>query len=856
MRKLAPVVAALVALAVAPAAAARKPVIAYVDGGTQKLGFYDSETGTTIPAPDIAVPGPIRRFSVSAGGRFVFYADASKKLHLYDRASGGERPLPGIDVYAGSGDTLGGLTVSDSGLVAFDDSSNGPERVYDSNAKAFVGSGLSPDNVHRDGHLSADGRFLATICLSPHCAHDTGGDSDLFVQDLTTLTDTGLPDHAAVDQAHPCISGNGSIVGADETSGAHKRVFLYDRGAATDITPAGLNSTTTDNVNCVLSGGGNFVGRDDNAGHLQVYDRAAAAFLTLPATIEPPVWFTNPYTKPTPTPTPTSGPSPADLAIAGFHTRRGRIDTGFETLYELYLADPAGLRAAALRHLHDPGRPVRYAALYSLALTAAPGPAHDALLPLLRSRDASKRLLAASALAGTGEKAALPVLIAALRSHAGLAYRDPPERGWQLARATLLDFTGKKLGLGKARGSRAVARTRSAWRRWWARHGAALRWDAGTRRYTAGPQAGARLARSLGIRSAAAGAGGANATVKGDTITIEVDIHLFGPAVVHTANGGQSSLDALAQSWEQGAERHWNEAFRSHKFTDSCGRTFNLKLDVKMRAAPTSFRNLDKSDANQILVADLPWVRSANRTPGKGKGDSAASYSTHSNGVWAASVTGTVVAHEVGHLMGLGDDYKDVTGKDGKVHSEPFPGRKGTLMADARGTTRIDQQLIDRLGQLLEKAGKVPKCKPKLRGYKFSGLRMRWDDKCGGSCFLPPKAVAWRRDWLHPARAGDYFTEEFSAHVCGNPYSRSWTGKIHYTSHDSLGDKDTTYGWDPGLSKQDHQFSPSNDFDRITFDAKALRVTMHAKQYVYDEPQSPTTSVPVTEDKSCPKPKG
>src|SRR5205814_2277743 len=118
------------------------------------------------------------------------------------RASGGERPLPGIDVYAGGADAPGGLTVSDSGLVAFDDNSNGPERVYDSNAKAFAGSGLSADNAHRQGHLSADGRFLATTCFNPHCVQDTAGDSDLFVQDLTTLTDTGLPDHAPVDQAN------------------------------------------------------------------------------------------------------------------------------------------------------------------------------------------------------------------------------------------------------------------------------------------------------------------------------------------------------------------------------------------------------------------------------------------------------------------------------------------------------------------------------------------------------------------------------------------------------------------------------------------------------------------------------
>src|SRR3954471_20652848 len=70
-------------LLVTATADARKPLIAYLDPGG-KLALYDTETDADVPAPDVTVPNS-RYFSVSADGRFVFYRDAQKKLHLYDR---------------------------------------------------------------------------------------------------------------------------------------------------------------------------------------------------------------------------------------------------------------------------------------------------------------------------------------------------------------------------------------------------------------------------------------------------------------------------------------------------------------------------------------------------------------------------------------------------------------------------------------------------------------------------------------------------------------------------------------------------------------------------------------------------
>jgi hypothetical protein len=334
--------AVVAAIAVPGVAQARKPVIAYVDSTTNKLVLYDAETAAALPAPSVTVPGPVRRFSVSFGGRYVVWADAALKLHLLDRATDTERSLPGIDVYTAGTDKPAGLTVSDTGLIAFDNNSNGPAVVYDSAAAKFVATGLSPANGHRQSHLSADGSLLATTCVTgaAKCAVEDGGDdSDVFVQNLATKADTALPDLTAMkDDEHPCISGDGRIVGAD-SGAADKDVHLYDRVANTAVTPSGLNSPTAMQVNCVLSPGtGQFVGLDDNAGHFKMFDRTLLAYVPLPATIAPPAWFTSAYSPPAP-PTPPappggSGPPPAppldtvapDISATSLTNRRFAVD--------------------------------------------------------------------------------------------------------------------------------------------------------------------------------------------------------------------------------------------------------------------------------------------------------------------------------------------------------------------------------------------------------------------------------------------------------------------------------------------------------------------------------------------------
>ena len=141
-----------------------------------------------LPAPP--VPDGVTRFSMSLNGHLVVWADpATKAIHLYDRIARAERPLPGIDVDPDPD----GLTVSNNGLVGFDHNTNGLARVYDSATRAFIDTGLPAGSGHRQTHLSGDGRFLATTCMT-NCITDPGGDVDAYLQNLVTRQNVPFPD--------------------------------------------------------------------------------------------------------------------------------------------------------------------------------------------------------------------------------------------------------------------------------------------------------------------------------------------------------------------------------------------------------------------------------------------------------------------------------------------------------------------------------------------------------------------------------------------------------------------------------------------------------------------------------------
>jgi hypothetical protein len=275
----------VVLLLLPASASARKPIIAYVDGGAFKL--YDAELGQDVAAPPVPVPEAGFRFGISRNGRYVFYNDADKKLHLLDRDTDTQVPLPGIDIYANPAF----LTVSDGGLLAFDQNVNGPAVVYNSITKQFVTTGLPADNKNRQTQLSPGGTFLATTCDDPvdKCPAMTAN-SDPFVQNLTTMANVPLGAGAAVgtkDEEDPCIAGGGNLVGWQKQVGAlDKDVFIYDRGADAFLNLPGLNDDMTDDAFCVLDRTGGYIGLMNLFGMTQtfkLYEVASDSFVPLPA---------------------------------------------------------------------------------------------------------------------------------------------------------------------------------------------------------------------------------------------------------------------------------------------------------------------------------------------------------------------------------------------------------------------------------------------------------------------------------------------------------------------------------------------------------------------------------------------
>jgi hypothetical protein len=268
----------LIAVALPTAAQARRPIISYVDNGS-KLQLYDAETGKDVTNPP-PIPAGFLRLSLSLDGRYVVFTDAAKKLHLLDRAGNQQAQLPGIDVYVNPGN----LTVSNTGLIGFDDNSNGPTVVYDSATKAFVDTGLAAINGHRQPKLSGDGKFLATTCgPAAGCIVDQGSDSNQYVQNLATKQDTGFPDGNDKDEEHPCITNDGSLVGFDRTNPAQRDVFLYDRNLGQFVSLPALSDPAKNETHCILSPGGNYIGFLFDNIQIKVFERSTNSYLSLPS---------------------------------------------------------------------------------------------------------------------------------------------------------------------------------------------------------------------------------------------------------------------------------------------------------------------------------------------------------------------------------------------------------------------------------------------------------------------------------------------------------------------------------------------------------------------------------------------
>ncbi|MFI5012945.1 MAG: hypothetical protein ACHQAY_11425 [Hyphomicrobiales bacterium] len=197
--------------------------------------------------------------------------------------------------------------------------------------------------------------------------------------------------------------------------------------------------------------------------------------------------------------------------------------------------------------------------------------------------------------------------------------------------------------------------------------------------------------------------GGATVTVDGTTVTITVHIDICCFDDVGT------TLAAHVMNEVRAAQDMWNKALAKLP-AHGC-------FDVKVVFDARLLNEADPKDPgyHQVKIDfDKPGTSEDDRSwAAKGRDalqneDDGTTYTRVLTGMFYANgMTAGTWAHEIGHFMGLGDDYRE----QGSLFHRRFsclPGRGGTLMCDDKG--EIDQNLADRLVDILNKAGFLPQC--------------------------------------------------------------------------------------------------------------------------------------------------
>jgi RHS repeat-associated protein len=116
-----------------------------------------------------------------------------------------------------------------------------------------------------------------------------------------------------------------------------------------------------------------------------------------------------------------------------------------------------------------------------------------------------------------------------------------------------------------------------------------------------------------------------------DTINVTASVLVYGP----------SGSDQLAKAWQQDTNRYWNAGNPRY---GHCKVKFSFSFTFAPNVNDNGW-NLPSGADNYIHVEPTPLF-------GNSLG---ATYSDH--GYWWQGITDQDVAHEMGHLLGLGDDY-------------------------------------------------------------------------------------------------------------------------------------------------------------------------------------------------------